>query len=93
MLPGPFVDESCSFLETKGESPWDTYLVQLVRIQQMASVIDRSLYSISASDEVKASQELFISISSIEQQAQELGTILHQESQLQGETAMKQARI
>jgi hypothetical protein len=67
------------------ESSWDTYLVQLVRIQEVYNA-SNSMLDGSLDNECQTSQRIFMEISRVERQVQELGATLHQESPLQGMT-------
>jgi hypothetical protein len=67
------------------ESPWDTYLVQLVRIQEIYNA-SNSMFDGSSDNECQTSQRFFMEISRVEREVQELGATLHQEPRLQGMT-------
>jgi hypothetical protein len=86
MISKSYINENCAFLEAEMESPWDTYLVQLVRIQQLASDVDATIYQDSSSGEPQTSHFLLTATSNMERQVQELGTTLHQQPRLQGKT-------
>lgn len=70
------------------ESPWDTYLVQLVRVQEIYNASNSTLDR-SSDSECQTSQQMFMEILRVERQAQELGATLHQEPRLQGTTARR----
>lgn len=82
----PSINNSCSVLEAGLESPWDTYLTQLVRIQLVASSISATLYQDLERNEAQISHTLFMATSHVERQVQDLGATLHQGSRLQGST-------
>jgi hypothetical protein len=65
------------------ESPWDIYLVQLVRIPEIYNA-SNSMLNGSLDNECQASQRFSMETSRVERHVQELGTTLHQESRLQG---------
>jgi hypothetical protein len=67
------------------ESPWDTYLVQLVRIQEIYNA-SNSMFDGSSDNECQTSQRFFMEISRVEREVQELGATLHQEPCQQGMT-------
>ncbi|KAI1062296.1 hypothetical protein LB506_006265 [Fusarium annulatum] len=79
----PSINNSCSVLEAGLESPWDTYLTQLVRIQLVASSISATLYQDLERNEAQISHTLFMATSHVERQVQDLGATLHQGSRLQ----------
>ena len=85
----PSISDSCSLLEAGMQSPWDTYLVQLVRIQQLASTIDATLYQDLRKSETQVSHALLMATSHLEHEIQNLGVTLHQEAQLQGRITQK----
>lgn len=80
-----YINDSYSYLQAAVESPWDTYLVQLVRIQEVHNA-SNSMLDGSSDNVCQTSQRFFMEISQMERQVQELGTTLHQESCLQGMT-------
>jgi hypothetical protein len=80
-----YINDSCSYLQAAMESSWDTYLVQLVRIQEVYNA-SNSMLDGSLDNECQTSQRIFMEISRVERQVQELGATLHQESSLQGMT-------
>ncbi|KAF4414821.1 hypothetical protein F53441_14693 [Fusarium austroafricanum] len=84
----PSINNCCSFLELGMESPWDTYLVQLVRIQQVAGTINATLYEDLEREEAHISHTLFMATSHVERQVQDLGATLHQDSRLQASLTM-----
>ncbi|KAK2484678.1 hypothetical protein H9L39_02658 [Fusarium oxysporum f. sp. albedinis] len=84
----PSINNSCSILEAGLESPWDTYLVQLVRIQLVASSISATLYQDLDRNEAQISHTLFMATSHVERQVQDLGATLHQGSRLQAPLTM-----
>lgn len=81
----PYINDSCSYLQAAMESPWDTYLVQLVRIQEIYNS-SNSILDGSSNNKCQTSQRFFMETSQVERQVQELGTTLRQESSLQGMT-------
>lgn len=88
ILPMPVktnINDCCSHLQAAMESPWDTYLVQLVRIQEIYNA-SNSMLDGSSDNECQTSQRFFMETSQVERQVQELGTTLRQESPLQGMT-------
>ncbi|KAK7587685.1 hypothetical protein V3481_010382 [Fusarium oxysporum f. sp. vasinfectum] len=84
----PSINNSCSIFEAGLESPWDTYLVQLVRIQLVASSISATLYQDLDRNEAQISHTLFMATSHVERQVQDLGATLHQGSRLQAPLTM-----
>ncbi|EWG41655.1 hypothetical protein FVEG_03728 [Fusarium verticillioides 7600] len=84
----PSINNSCSILEAGLESPWDTYLVQLVKIQLVASSISATLYQDLERNEAQISHTLFMATSHVERQVQDLGATLHQGSRLQAPLTM-----
>ncbi|CAJ0548655.1 Ff.00g022680.m01.CDS01 [Fusarium sp. VM40] len=83
----PYINDSCSYLQAAMESPWDTYLVQLVRIQEIYNS-SNSILDGSSNNKCQTSQRFFMETSQVERQVQELGTTLRQESSLQAPLAM-----
>ncbi|KLP01118.1 related to cercosporin resistance protein [Fusarium fujikuroi] len=84
----PSINNNCSVLEAGLESPWDTYLTQLVRIQLVASSISATLYQDLERNEAQISHTLFMATSHVERQVQDLGATLHQGSRLQAPLTM-----
>lgn len=61
----PYINDSCSYLQAAIETPWDTYLVQLVRVQEIYNASNSTLDR-SSDSECQTSQQMFMEISRVE---------------------------
>ncbi|KAF5005057.1 hypothetical protein FDECE_8473 [Fusarium decemcellulare] len=80
----PAISESCLVLQRETQFATDSYLIELVRIQQVASTINATLYNDLDNTETNISSTMLMAVSHLEKEIQELGASLAQGLPQQG---------
>lgn len=84
MSGGQSIEEACLALQQAAELPCDEHLVQLVRVQQVAKTIDRTLYQDLSTTEAILPSAVLMAVSHLEKEVEAVRTSLPQELLQQG---------
>ncbi|KAH6867731.1 hypothetical protein B0T10DRAFT_569285 [Thelonectria olida] len=74
----PSINESCAVLEEVMQFPSDRYLVQLVRVQQVAETIGKNLFEDANEANLQVSSTMLVTVSHLEKEVMKLGNTLSQ---------------
>ena len=84
MPGGQSIEDALIALQQAAELPCDEYLVQLVRVQQVANTIDKMLYQDLSATEAVLPRAVLMAVSHLEKEVEAVQTSLPQGLSQQG---------